>query len=266
MRFPETSSANASQSVTVSVQTADAITATISGDAFHLKPPGSRAQGAPVCQITITFTPSKIGAATGSLQVLDTVTKLSTMVTLSETLLAPTGSPTQPDPPTVPAPPTSPTLSAATLNMGNVLLGSAGASRSIGISSLNTDWITIKLATNAFQVTPSSCSGSCTLGIIFNPLVEGPATDTLIVTDQVTGLTASAQISGNGMKPPVLQPPTVSVRSLDFGTVQIGGTGQTNALSATTSYGDPIRTQISGTADYKIIKVHPALRVHRLAR
>jgi pimeloyl-ACP methyl ester carboxylesterase len=142
------------------------------------------------CTITMTFTPTMVGARTGLLTIIDNAPGSPQTVTLTGTGTAPVVS-----------------FSAPSLSFGNQPLGTTSGSQAVTLSNTGSAALTIRgIATSANFGETNNCggsvaaSGSCTINVTFTPTATGPLTGTLTITDNNNGVNGSQQaVSLNGV-------------------------------------------------------------------
>ena len=139
------------------------------------------------CKITVVFTPTALGARTG------TLTVVSTGNTLTASLTG-TGTPGF-------------SLSASTLSFGNLDIG-ASATQTLTLSSLASGPLAVPafVTTGPYSVSTAACGasvaalGSCLVSVTFHPTVTGVQNGTLAANSSAlvySGLTAT--MTGNGV-------------------------------------------------------------------
>jgi RHS repeat-associated protein len=172
---------------------------------------GAQLPPASSCNVSVTFTPTAVGARPGALS-------LSTNAAGSphSVSLAGTGYVTGP----------LPILSPSPLAFGAVAVGSSSPSQAITLSNagdlpFSQTGITVG-APFAFQ---QSCptifapGASCALDVTFTPAVIGPAAGSISVTTDVAAAPLSALLTGDGLDPALAANPTsFTPSSVSFGT------------------------------------------------
>src|SRR5579863_4008278 len=140
------------------------------------------------CTLNVTFTPTAVGARTGSISVQDNAAGSPHLVSLSGTGIGPLVG-----------------FTPATLAFQGVQLGST--SQPLPVTVANTG--NASLSIQGIQVTgdysetnncPSTlaASASCSVSVTFTPTASGTRTGQLVVTDNATGSPQSVALSGNG--------------------------------------------------------------------
>ncbi|ADV81207.1 choice-of-anchor D domain-containing protein [Terriglobus saanensis] len=190
------------------------------------------------CTISVTFVPTTAGAVTGTLTVL---TNTSGNPTLTSAL---NGTGLQ----------TTATLTPASNNFGNILLGSTSTAQSFVWT--NTSAIPLKVTaysvTGDFTIASSTCGtvaagASCLINVAFTPTVLGARTGVLTVTSTASAnATLTATLSGRGVADV-----EASVSSLSFGNIDVGFTSAAQVVTITNYTTSAIAlTGITTSGDY----------------
>jgi sugar lactone lactonase YvrE len=140
------------------------------------------------CTVGVTFSPTAIGAATGTLTFADDAPNSAQTVSLTGSGSAPV------------------TLSSSSLSLGSVTVGHASSARTVMLtnhksSTLNFSGIVTSVG---FAVSSNTCGTSiaagaqCTVGVTFSPTAVGAATGTLTFTDDVINSPQTVILSGTG--------------------------------------------------------------------
>ncbi len=176
------------------------------------------------CQVTVTFTPTQTGAASGTMTLTDGAGTQTAVLTG-------TGA----------KPPTD-TLTPLTLTFPGTVVGQPSSAQIVTLANTGGLPLTaISVAVSGpFQVS-SACGAqlaaqsSCAISAVFDPTAPSVQTGTLTVTDTLR--TQAAALSGTG-----LQPPALSVRpaSLTFAAQQLGVASAPLALAITNTGGAPM--------------------------
>ena len=127
--------------------------------------------------------------------------------------------------------------------------------QTVAVVTHNLDALTATIVSGAdFHLTQvvSCAQGApvCHIAVTFSPLQPETVTGSLLLTDTLTGLTATVTLAGTGtaVPPPVLAlPPGLTPDALLFGTIQEGSVSVPLTLSATRPAGDPLTMQITGS-------------------
>jgi len=170
------------------------------------------------CTVSVTFTPTATGAASGTISVSDDSYNQGALQTL---VLNGTG--------------TSPaaTITPTSLSFSSLVIGTSSTAKNVTVLSSGTGplQVTNVAVTGPFSQT-STCSGSiapaasCTISIIFSPTVVGSASGVLTITDNAG--TQTVAVTGNGSAPV-----TVSSSSLSFGSLAVASTSAVKTVTVT---------------------------------
>jgi Abnormal spindle-like microcephaly-assoc'd, ASPM-SPD-2-Hydin/Right handed beta helix region len=193
------------------------------------------------CAINVTFTPTALGALTGTISITDNATGSPQTVSLGGTGIAAT-----------PAASLAPT----TLNFGNQTIGTASPAQTMKLTNGGGATLHISsVATSGDYSQTNNCGSSlaiganCTINVTFNPSAAGSRTGTVSVTDDAAGSPQSATLSGTGVTTAptaVLSPTSVTYPGQLVGTT---GTAQTVTL---TNSGNAVLSisSITATGDF----------------
>ncbi|HEY7338728.1 MAG TPA: choice-of-anchor D domain-containing protein [Bryobacteraceae bacterium] len=168
------------------------------------------------CSISVTFSPTTAGSATGSVTITDNAGKQ--IAALSGSGVAPV------------------TFSPSSLSFGNLAVGSTGAARSVTVTNRMSTALSFSsiVASGPFAIASNTCgagiaaSGSCSVGVAFTPTGLGAATGTLTFTDSAVTSPQMVTLSGTGAAPV-----TLSTSSLSFGTTAVGSTSSPKSVTLT---------------------------------
>lgn len=196
---------------------------------------GTSVPAANSCNLTLTFTPTQAGAASGKLTFTDSAGTQT--VALSGTGLAP---------------PTD-SLSTATLDFPNTVEGQLSAAQVVTLTNSGGLPLTsIAISTSgAFQET-NNCTAnlgagsSCTISVQFAPTATAPQSGLLTVSDALR--TQTVALSGTGINAPVF---SASPQSLTFAAQPVGAASAPQTLTLTNSGGAPLADvgfQITGVS------------------
>lgn len=199
------------------------------------------------CVLGLTFTPTAVGARTGTLSLATNAANSPQTVALTGT-----GGTSQS------------TVSSAALVFGSVTIGNSSPSQTLTITNGGTAPLAIsglKLATGDFTQMSTNCSaavavgGSCQVVLLFTPTVTGTRTSTLTVTSNAGNSPQVVALSGTGLPAIVYSglPFTVKVlagtQPIAGASVQFYAAGVTGARSASTALlARPVTTDATGTA------------------
>jgi hypothetical protein len=140
------------------------------------------------CIVGVTFSPTAVGSATGTLRFNDNAIASPQTVNLSGTGSAPV------------------TFSANSINFSTVRVGTTSSARTVTLTNHLSSALTIATvsASTGFAVASNTCGASiaaganCTVGVTFSPTATGPATGTLTFTDSAVTSPQVVTLSGTG--------------------------------------------------------------------
>ena len=140
------------------------------------------------CTVGLTFSPTAIGAATGTLTFTDTAATSPQTVNLTGTGSAPV------------------TFSSNSLNFGTVRVGNTSAAKTVTLTNRGSASLSIAsiVASAGFAVASNSCGASvaagatCTVGMTFSPTATGAAVGTLTFTDGAATSPQTVNLAGTG--------------------------------------------------------------------
>lgn len=195
------------------------------------------------CSISIVYTPTAIGASTGTVQAATALGNASAALAGAGAAVALVAPEATPD--TLVFPPTTTGSSSAPL----VITIRNPNAQSINLTGFTTDPI--------FSVIGSTCGATlaaaltCTYTVVFKPVVVGTVRSTLTVNSSAG--TDSVSVSGTGVATisPVLTPLALSLSNWDFGAVTLGAQSSTRPFilqNANTVAVSPL--QITTTAGF----------------
>jgi hypothetical protein len=187
------------------------------------------------CNLTLTFTPTQAGAATGTLTLMDAAGMQT--VALSGTGLAPA----------------TDILSTTALAFPNTVKGQLSAAESVTVTNtggVNLTGISVSVSPTSgtnyaadFQVN-NSCTAilgpnhlSCAISVQFNPSVVGLETATLTISSSASDSPKTVSLSGTGLQPPTLG---VSPLSLSFTGQTVGQASTPQTVTVTNTGGAPL--------------------------
>ena len=188
------------------------------------------------CTIQISFTPNALGAASGVLTLADNAGTQT--VSLTGTGTAPVS------------------LSASSLNLGTVAVGSTSASRSVSLTNHQKISLAITSVTASvgFAIGGNTCGtsvaagASCSVAVTFSPVAIGTAAGTLTFIDSAANSPQVVSLSGTGSAPV-----TLSTSALSFGTVTVGSTSSTRTVTLTNRASAPLNfSSILASAGFNI--------------
>ncbi len=140
------------------------------------------------CKVGVTFSPTAIGPASGTLSFTDSAVTSPQTISLIGTGTA------------------SVTVSPSTLNFGTVAVGSTSAPKTVTVTnhegvSLNFSRIAVSagFAVSSDTCSPSIAAGAtCTVGVTFSPVAKGAGSGTLTITDDAAGSPQTVRLTGSG--------------------------------------------------------------------
>jgi sugar lactone lactonase YvrE len=178
---------------------------------------GSIAPGAS-CAISVTFSPSAVGAASGVLSITDNAGAQTVNVT---------GNGNAPV-----------TFSPTTLSFGTLAVANTSAPVAVTVTNrlstaLAFTGISVP-AGGAFTIASNTCGsgiaagGACTVGVTFTPAAIGATSGTLTFSDSAINSPQTVSLSGTGSAPV-----TLSATSLSFSSTAIGSTSSSKSVTLT---------------------------------
>ncbi len=181
------------------------------------------------CQVSVTFTPSAVGARSATLAITNSATTTPLTVPLTGTGQVPTQTAT----PTPLAFGAQNINSSSTLNVTLKNTTSASSGGYIAISSILVGGVNASdFAVNSNCGTNLYNGNSCTINVTFTPGAVGARSGTLTITDSASGSPLAVSLTGTGQVPTQTASPT----SLTFGTVTVSTPSSlTLTLTNTTS-------------------------------
>jgi hypothetical protein len=176
------------------------------------------------CTLALTYTPTLLGAQTGTLTIITNAANSPQTVALSGAGagIAPT------------------TLSVASLDFGNVVSGTSSAIKTVTLTNNQTVALNIAslAAGSPYAIDPSTTCGNpgalasganCTIALTMTPASIGAqAAGTLTITDDAANTPQTVSLGGTG-----IAPTTVSPSTLNFGTVAQGSTSAIKTITLT---------------------------------
>ena len=205
---------------------------------------GSIAAGAS-CKVSVFFTPAVVGTTSGTLTISDASQNLLATVTLTGTGVAPT------------------TLTPATLSFGNEAVNETSPAKTATLKNNQPTPLTISSIAvdggnapgdyapgGTCPISPATLGAkkSCSITVTFTPSAQGSRTGTLTVTDDASTSPQTVSLSGTGV-----DPVTLSVSSLTFGTVYAGNTSAAKMVMLTNDQTKVLNfSSIATSGDYAI--------------
>jgi len=140
------------------------------------------------CTVGVTFSPTAVGSASGTLTFTDSAVSSPQTVSLSGTGSAPV------------------TFSANSINFSTVAVGTTSSARTVTMTNHLNGALTITTvnASTGFNVASNTCGASiaagasCTIGVTFSPTATGPVNGTLTFTDSAVTSPQGVTLSGTG--------------------------------------------------------------------
>ena len=182
---------------------------------------GTGIAGGATCTVGVTFSPTALGAATGTLTFADSAINSPQAVSLSGTGSGPV------------------TLSAASLSFSNTAVGATSSAKSVTLTNHQSGLLTFSgiVVGGPFGIASNTCGVSvaaganCTVGVTFTPTTTGAATGTLTFTDSAGNSPQTVSLSGTGSSSS--SPVTLSASSLNLGTVAVNSTSAAVTVTLT---------------------------------
>jgi hypothetical protein len=188
------------------------------------------------CTINVSFTPSAVGTATGTLTINDDAGTQT--VSLSGRGTGPI------------------LMSPSELNFGSVPVGTTSAPQTATVSNGGGVTVTISSigASSGYSISSTTCGSTlagganCTVSVVFSPTAAGSDDGTLSVAyTGALGSPATTALSGNGGVPA-----SVSPTSLNFGNVLTGTTSSPQSVTLTNGSTAISITSIAASAGFAI--------------
>jgi phospholipase C len=171
------------------------------------------------CTISVIFTPTAQGAASGAITITDDAVSSPQNVALTGNGVA-----------------SAVSLSPTSLSFSDQLLGTVSTAQSVTLTNTGTAALTIVsiVASGDFAQTNSCGSNlapgvSCSIDVTFAPTALGARAGTITIADSAGDSPQSVSLSGNGVAPAVSLSPT----SLAFADQRLGGTSQPQTVTLT---------------------------------
>lgn len=201
---------------------------------------GSSVVAGASCSISVTFTPTTGGTATGTISVVDNATGSPQTVSLTGTGL------------TLPAV----TLSPTSLTFAGQLVGTTSAPQSVTLTNAGGSALTLTSITASAGFGQTNTCGSsvaagasCSISVTFTPSTGGTTTGTVSVVDNATGSPQTVSLTGTGLTAPAV---TLSPTSLTFSSQPLHSTSapQNVTLTNTGSATLTITSIATNSADF----------------
>lgn len=166
------------------------------------------------CKVSLTFTPTEVGAVTGTLTFNDNASNTPQTVALSGTGIAPA------------------TLTPASATFASETVGSTTAAKTFTLTNNQTVALTsiASSTTGDFAVSATTCTtslaakGKCTISVTFTPTAPGTLTGTLQVTDSASTSPQTSSLTGTGAVAATLTPATETYAAQTVGTTSAAKT------------------------------------------
>ena len=223
------------------------IAGTNSGDFTQTNNCGPTVAAGASCTLSVTFTPTVVGAETGVVTITDNASPATQTVSLTGTGVA-----TQ-----------MVSLSPASLTFPAQLVGTSSSAQSVTLSNTGSAVLSITSITTSGDFSQTNTCGaslaasaSCTLSVTFTPTASGSRSGSLTITDNASPATQTVSLTGTGTLPVVgLSPTSLTFPAQLVGTsssaqsVTLSNTGSA-ALSITsiTTSGDFSQTNTCGSS------------------
>ena len=190
-----------------------------SGDFAETTTCGSTLAAGASCTMTVTFTPSVLGAIDGALTLTDNAAPGTQVVSMSGKGLAPV------------------TLSPASLSFSSTAIGTTSAAKNITLTNSNVALTMGTISTSGdFAVSATTCTGTiaasktCTISVTFTPSNSGTITGTLTIADSGAGSPQVLALSGTGTGT-VTNTVTFTPTTLTFANQTVGSKSASQALT-----------------------------------
>jgi len=170
------------------------------------------------CVAGVTFSPTAVGAATGTLTFTDSALNSPQTVSLTGTGSAPV------------------TISATSLTFSSTAVGSTSSARTVTVTNNQNVALSFSgiATTSGFGVASNTCGtsiaagASCSVGVTFSPTLTGTTTGTLTFTGSAPGSPQTVSLSGSSSGAAAV---TVSPGSLNLGTLTVGETSAAGTVT-----------------------------------
>ncbi len=161
---------------------------TSAGFAISSNTCGTSVAAKTTCTVGVTFSPSVLGAATGTLTFTDNAESSPQTVNLYGDGITPVS------------------LSVGILYLGEVQVGKTSAAQNVTLTNHQNVALSFTsiLGSAGFEISSNSCSGSlaaggtCVVGVTFSPTVKGAASGTLTFTDNAENSPQTVTLKGTG--------------------------------------------------------------------
>ena len=168
------------------------------------------------CTINAVFTPTAVGAGSGTLTVSYNGFGSPLAATMTGTGVIPV------------------TMTPASTSFGNVAVGSPSAAKAFTVTNSGGSAMAFNIAPSAGFTQTNTCGvslaakASCNINVVFTPTSTNPASGTVTVSYNGVGSPLSGSMTGTG-----ILPITVSPTSRSFGNVGVGSISDTTSFTVT---------------------------------
>ena len=223
------------------------IAGTNSGDFTQTNNCGPTVAAGASCTLSVTFTPTVVGAETGVVTITDNASPATQTVSLTGTGVA-----TQ-----------MVSLSPASLTFPAQLVGTSSSAQSVTLSNTGSAVLSITSITTSGDFSQTNTCGaslaasaSCTLSVTFTPTASGSRSGSLTITDNASPATQTVSLTGTGTLPVVsLSPASLTFPAQAVGTsssaqsVTLSNTGSAVlSITSITTNGDFSQTNTCGSS------------------
>jgi len=168
------------------------------------------------CTISVSFAPTTVGAASGTLTIVDDPGTQTVSLTGNGTAQV--------------------TVSSSSLNFGTLAVGNTSAAKTVTLTNRGSAALSFSNigTTGAFAIASNTCAASlaaganCIVGVTFTPAATGATTGALSFTDSALNSPQTVNLSGTGSAPV-----TLSASTLSFNTVAVGNTSSARTVTFT---------------------------------
>jgi uncharacterized protein YjdB len=168
------------------------------------------------CTISTVFSPTVVGAASGTVSVGYNGIGSPVVATLAGTGIVPVS------------------MSPASASFGNVAVGSPSPAKSFTVTNSGASALALAITPSAGFTQTNTCGvslaakASCTINAVFSPTVLGTASGTVTVSYNGVGSPVVGSLTGTGVVPIAITP-----ASRAFGNVGVGSTSSTTSFTVT---------------------------------
>jgi sugar lactone lactonase YvrE len=188
------------------------------------------------CTIQVSFTPTVVGSASGSVTIMDNAGTQTASLTGNGS--APVS------------------LSPTSLNFGTLAVGDTSSARAVTLTNRLNSMLSFTsiTASAGFAVATNTCGSSvaagasCAVGVTFTPAALGAATGALIFTDSANSSPQTVSLAGTGSAPV-----TLSTNSLSFNSTVVGTTSTARTITLTNQQTVVLNfTSIAASAGFEV--------------